>query len=732
MEAETTAYIEISPFQEILSGMSFILSISNGVIKLTGPKGVGKTRLLQRLHREMKEEKQEMVLFFTPPVSAEEIETAIRRQLHLDHDLPFAKALTLAILAKPFDQQRLIIVFDDVGQIDQDTLLSTTGFLAISHNQQPLISLVLCGDESVNERFAQAVFKPLTGDLLLSYELNPLTKEQLQQFAKALLPTLGLKPFEIRNGVLERLYADSAGLPGAVPALLEALATQGLPTGTMASAALGGSNGQSEPEPVETEAAVAGTYRTSPLQLWQKPAMQYSALAAGLVIAGIVAWPRLSPVLSDTWRSLASDPVPELIPPTPPPPVEVAQTAPVVPEATPAVADPVVPPTLPEPTTSTEPAVATATEPQPEPPAEAPQAPEPAVAATTEPPPAEPAASLPEPLPAAAPAAAPPVAITSGTAENLEQLVRQWLDAWQRQNLDDFFSYYHTDFAPLYQSTRTAWREDRQSRISRPASIAIELEDFRVGTESALGTTVSFRMIYRAPNYADSTLKEVLIGPDVDGQWRILQEFNREVAALPRDGQVPQIATAPAQAPAQASPATPVTQPVPLPGNVTPVIVQQGASPLAAVRNITPPQPDEAGIGNFIARWLDAWQNQDVDGYFSHYDPGYKPASMPSVTAWREDRILKITRPRAIRLALDALEIMETGTRTARLEVVLEYHSTHYADRTLKEIELGRGANGEWMIVSERNRNVETLPLVRLLTADAPPAAATAAGIARR
>lgn len=732
MASETTAYIEISPYQEILSGMNFILSISTGVVKLTGPNGVGKTRLLQQLHKAMKEEKQEMVLFFTPPVSPKEIEDAVRRQLRLDRDLPFPKALTLAVLARPFDQQRLIIVFDEVERIEQDTLLSTTQFLDIIHHEQPLISLVLCGDESVNVRLQQPVYQPLVRDTLLSYELNPLTKEQLQVFARALLPAMGLKPFEIRNGVLEKLYVESGGLPGAVPALLEQMSTQDLsklittpPPVEAAAAPVTADQTALTPEEKLVSAARAEREATPrwqlQLQQWQKP-LQTSALAAGLLIAGVVAWPRVSPLVADLYRTVAgSTPTQPTTPATPAPAVTEPVVAPAEVVAI-AAPEPVV--EIPAPAEVATVAEAPVETPVPEPTAAAPVVPDPApevVATTPEPAPVVPApaaepvvVATADPAVPAAPAPAPQQVTTlSGDAAELERVVQQWLDAWEQQQVDAFFSYYHTDFAPLYQNTRAAWRADRQSRIAAPAAIQIELEEFRVGTASPLGTTVSFWMTYRAPNYADRTLKEVLIGPDVDGQWRILQEFNREVAVLPRDA----FGAAPAQiAAVQQGTTAPAVA-----GAIVPVAVLPGPSTLSTPSAVTPPQTDEAGIGSFIAQWLNAWQAQDVDSYFSYYHPDFVPASMASMQAWRNDRILKITRPQAIRLQMDELQVLETGAQTAQVEFLMTYHSTHYADRTLKALQLGKIGNGDWRITEERNRRVEPLPLVRLLTALVTP-----------
>jgi hypothetical protein len=285
-------------------------------------------------------------------------------------------------------------------------------------------------------------------------------------------------------------------------------------------------------------------------------------------------------------------------------------------------------------------------------------------------------------------------------------VIRDWLMAWQDQDVDNFFSYYHTDFAPLYQDTLAAWRAERQDRISRPSSIMIELEDFMVEETSRIGTKVSFWMNYESPNYADRTLKEVLIGPDVDGRWRILQEYNQETQELGSAA----IAAAP-NAPAAAAPQRTQIAPNPAPiSTFTPPVQPPAVATRAA---FTQEQID--GIARFLAEWLTAWQNQDVNDYFRHYEPGFKPDSMASAEEWRNDRIVKINRPQRIVLRMDQLEILAGNDDSVRVQLVLEYHSTHYADRTVKEIELRKADSGDWLIAEERNREVVPMPLMRLL-----------------
>ncbi len=63
MNPKNDLYINVEPYTEILGGLSFVLSISNGVVKLTGKTGVGKTALCIELLSELKSEKIDFCVF---------------------------------------------------------------------------------------------------------------------------------------------------------------------------------------------------------------------------------------------------------------------------------------------------------------------------------------------------------------------------------------------------------------------------------------------------------------------------------------------------------------------------------------------------------------------------------------------------------------------------------------------------------------------------------------------
>jgi hypothetical protein len=124
-------------------------------------------------------------------------------------------------------------------------------------------------------------------------------------------------------------------------------------------------------------------------------------------------------------------------------------------------------------------------------------------------------------------------------------------------------------------------------------------------------------------------------------------------------------------------------------------------------------------INELIGSWLSAWQHKDLDGYFRHYRNGFVGPSTASHDEWRVDRAVKITRTAVIQLDLVSLELVEDNTDNPLLRLALEYHSTYYADRTVKEVRLRRRTDRTLEIEMERNTSVEALPLVRLLPSNA-------------
>ena len=668
MSTPTAIYLNVGPYLEITSGISTIFSFSDGVVKLTGPLGAGKSALLLELVKELRAENFEVVEFKVPPKSVEDLQSTLIRKFKLGADLSFRKSLIRYLAIKPRDLQKLILIIDDAHQMNVEALAGLHALRDLENNGQALISILLCGDKTLNAHLAQPELAALQADISLNYSLNPLEERELSDFCTGYLQQAGKGRIALDERYLEALQERTRGLPAEILGELAAMLSD-------PQLLLQHKGSDLPPEKADAEPAMIGQMFSSittqinnippDTKRWLKPTFN-TMLAVAAASTVYIYYPKILALYGEYMHAPTTNSQPQIA-------------------ATPAP--------VPQPTRATSQPVVAAVEAVPAPP--------PAPAAAPALAPARPAIPPPT-LAATAPVAPVQANIATANPADLAAVVNRWMTAWQQQDADKYLGFYHTDFASLYHDNRSSWRDDRVRSLTKPAHIELALSDLEVAATDPAGTTVRFRLNYRSPTYADSTLKELVLGPDLDGQWRILRELNLGVEVQPGSrlaaGQSASTAL-PRQSATSNTTGTRIGQPM---------VIQPNAE-VAALPN------NRSNINQFISSWLNSWQHKDLDGYFSHYIPQFKAPLMASADEWRDDRTTKIIRPAVIQLQLESMELVNETSEGAVLRLTLAYHSSYYADRTHKELRLQRGSNGNLQIVEEKNIAVETLPLSRLL-----------------
>ena len=166
-----------------------------------------------------------------------------------------------------------------------------------------------------------------------------------------------------------------------------------------------------------------------------------------------------------------------------------------------------------------------------------------------------------------------------------------------------------------------------------------------------------------------------------------------------------------------------------------PFAVQEGNSVEKRLPVLTPPEVDAVGndaaksdspdsqveplslsekaeVVALIERWSRAWQQQNVDEYFSMYSHGYSAYRQMSSKEWRLWRTSRLKRPVWISIEIGPV----TVERKEREETEVELHATFwqpyrspgYQDDTLKRLIL-RQEEGGWKITDEINEEVRPL-----------------------
>ncbi|WP_374243250.1 TolC family outer membrane protein [Zoogloea sp.] len=132
------------------------------------------------------------------------------------------------------------------------------------------------------------------------------------------------------------------------------------------------------------------------------------------------------------------------------------------------------------------------------------------------------------PLPVAEAVAASATGTASATpAANpaIEPLVRSWAAAWSAKDVARYKSFYSTAFKPDL-GTPSNWLAVREKRVTKPGTIAVEVDQLTVRSLSPTSAEASFIQHYRSKGFNDA-MKKTLQYQLENGQWKIVRESNR-------------------------------------------------------------------------------------------------------------------------------------------------------------------------------------------------------------
>lgn len=104
----------------------------------------------------------------------------------------------------------------------------------------------------------------------------------------------------------------------------------------------------------------------------------------------------------------------------------------------------------------------------------------------------------------------------------IEQVVRDWAQAWSRQDVPAYLAFYADNFAPPRGLDRAAWEAERKQRLQAPKQIKVEVSNLRVQIKGDKAQA-RFSQRYEA-DHLKGTYSKTLDLALQDGQWKIVRE----------------------------------------------------------------------------------------------------------------------------------------------------------------------------------------------------------------
>lgn len=191
-----------------LDALVYAIEQGEGIIKVTGEVGSGKT-LLCRMLAEKLRTAHDLVYLANPHISPQEVLTAIAYDLKLplaaDASITeLTHGITHSLLQSHANGRRTILLVEEAQGMPLETLEEIRLLTNLETAHEKLLQIVLFGQPELDENLRQATIRQLNERITQHFSLRPLTPEEARQYLDHRLRSAGYRGPELFPSALVR------------------------------------------------------------------------------------------------------------------------------------------------------------------------------------------------------------------------------------------------------------------------------------------------------------------------------------------------------------------------------------------------------------------------------------------------------------------------------------------------------------------------------------------------
>jgi type II secretory pathway predicted ATPase ExeA len=198
-----------------LEALTYALLHDEGIVKVSGEVGSGKTMLCRMLMERLPAE-VETIYLATPSLASDEILQAIADDLDLQ--LPERRTAALRelqehLIRRYAEGRRVVILIDEAHVMPEDTLEQVRLLSNLESNRHKLLHIVLFGQPELDETLAKASLRQLRDRITQSFRMRPLAFGEVAKYVSFRMRAAGYRGPEVFSpGAVARIARASAGL----------------------------------------------------------------------------------------------------------------------------------------------------------------------------------------------------------------------------------------------------------------------------------------------------------------------------------------------------------------------------------------------------------------------------------------------------------------------------------------------------------------------------------------
>lgn len=201
----------------ILDALIYAIVSGEGIVKLVGEVGSGKTTLCRMLEKELPEN-VEIVYLANPSLSPDNILHAIAFELHLkvrpdDSRLKVMNSLQNYLLEKHAENKQVVVFVEEAQSMPIATLEEIRLLSNLETAQNKLLQIAIFGQPELDVMISKPEIRQLKERITYSFYLNPFKPDEVKDYINSRLRACGYRSVELFNeGAIKTISKFSNGL----------------------------------------------------------------------------------------------------------------------------------------------------------------------------------------------------------------------------------------------------------------------------------------------------------------------------------------------------------------------------------------------------------------------------------------------------------------------------------------------------------------------------------------